>query len=107
MKKCADNIVYNATFESGELYLFNIEDPQCPPDRSLWGIFDRQDGDQIFLESGTTDHTSFDLWFALPRSYHFYRLATRSELRDYIYNIATFEAEKHSQAPTAEAHKER
>ena len=83
-------------FEPGELYIFHTSNPQCPQNESLWGVFDKCDHGKIILESGSCNHRDFMLWSPLPDEYQFCRLATRSELRDYTYNIATHELERHS-----------
>ena len=84
----------NTNLEPEELYLFNTNDPQCPPKSSLWGIFDRCNGKQILLESSSYDLTTFHLWNPLPAEYIYCRLATRKELRYYTNNIAIFESHK-------------
>lgn len=71
-------------FIAGEVYLFHKSDPLCPPESSLWGIFDKRIGSSVYLESCTRDHKHFTLWSCLPSAYRYCRLATRSELRDYI-----------------------
>ena len=73
-------------FIAGEIYLFHQSNPDCPPDTSLWGIFDRREGDTVYLESSTTDGRRFRLWHSLPRTYIYCRLSERCELRDYICN---------------------
>ena len=47
--------------------------------------------DSIYLEHSTINHSSFTLSHKLPKQYVYYRLATRSELRDYMYNFAVWE----------------
>lgn len=53
-----------------ELYLIPPPDPLCPAASSLRGIF--------------------DLWHPLPEEFVFCRRATRSELRDYVFNLAYY-----------------
>ena len=53
---------------------------------SLWGLYDRHDGNSIFLESWSTDQKHFSKGRHLPEQYRFCRLSTRSELRDYMVN---------------------
>jgi hypothetical protein len=84
-------ICSNAQFRIGELYLFHTDNPMCPPDESLWGFYDRTSMDSIYLEHSTINHSSFTLSHKLPKQYVYYRLATRSELRDYMYNFAVWE----------------
>lgn len=73
--------------QCGELYLFHCEESVCPAESSLWGVYDRREDGMIYLENSTLDHCHFRMWYPLPVSYRFYRLATRSELRDYMYNL--------------------
>lgn len=89
-----DSLICNQPLESGELYLFHSEDPLCPPESSLWGVFDHVEKDGVMLESYSLDLRSFGLWGVLPKSCHYCRLATRGELRDYTYNIALYESAK-------------
>lgn len=70
-------------FTAGEVYLFNATDRRCPADGSLWGIFDKKIGQDIYLESSTFDLFCFRYWHRLPRKYRYCRLSTRDELRDY------------------------
>lgn len=85
------NKISNTVFESEELYLFSTNNPKCPPESSLWGIFDRREGKRIVLESGSYDLRDFTLWSPLPEKYIYCRLATRKELRYYTNNIAIYE----------------
>ena len=64
--------VKQCTFKVGEVYLFHTDNPRCPDTESLWGLYDRHDGDSICLESCSADQ--------------FCRLSTRGELRDYMAN---------------------
>lgn len=84
----------NFDLEIGEVYLFHSSDPSCPCDSSIWGVFDKMDGSTICLESQSRDLRTFRLWYPLPIKFRFVRLATRSELRDYIYNLATWESSR-------------
>ncbi len=79
-------------FEVGELYLFHPTDPACPGEESLWGCYEsgRNEG-EIVLESDTMDFHLFNLRRKLPHNYKHYRLATRTELRDYMYALGLFE----------------
>lgn len=74
-------------FTEGEIYLFNRNDPTCPAEGSLWGVFDKRIGDTIYLESSSLNLQNFRKWHLLPIAYRFCRLATRSELRDYTANL--------------------
>lgn len=78
-------------FRIGDLYLFHPNNPLCPPDESLWGFYDRTSMDNIYLEHSTINLQNFILYHILPKQYRFYRLATRSELRDYMYNLGYYE----------------
>jgi len=71
----------------GELYLFHPNNPLCPSATSLWGFYDKRIGHRIYLEHSTLDMHSFRLWHKLPGGYRYYRLATRRELRDYMYHL--------------------
>lgn len=74
-------------FEVGELYLFHPTDPACPPESSLWGVFDRRSDGAILLETSSCDLMTFARWHPLAERFRCCRLAARSELRDYIYNL--------------------
>lgn len=82
-----DNIPLSYTcqtgFTVGEVYLFHSTDSCCPADGSLWGIFDKKIGTEIYLESSSFDLFGFRYWHRLPRKYRYCRLSTRAELRDY------------------------
>lgn len=71
-------------FIIGEIYLFHCCNPQCPPESSLWGVIDRQDNKNIYLESSSFDLHNFTMWHLLPIVYNYCRKASRSELRDYV-----------------------
>ena len=86
------NLNCDRPLESGELYLFHVSDPSCPPNESLWGVLDFVDGERLVLESYTLDQRCFVLWRTLPEAYRYCRRATREELRDYTYNIALYES---------------
>lgn len=73
-----------AEFLVGEVYLFHPSDSRCPAEGSLWGIFDKKIGSEIYLESSTLDLSGFRYWHRLPDKYRYCRLSTRDELRDYI-----------------------
>lgn len=68
--------VKHCNFKVGEVYLFHTDDPRCPDAESLWGLYDRHDGNSIRLESCSTDQKNFSKG----------RLSTRGELRDYMAN---------------------
>lgn len=63
-------------FRAGNLYLFHTCDRHCDPASALWGLFDKQVGDEIFLECNTTDQYHFEKWKPLPAGYRFCRMAT-------------------------------
>ena len=88
MKKQSND---NLPLIAGELYLFHTESADCPSEESLWGIVDRREGGRVHLESSSRDLRSFQLWQPLMPEYRYCRLATRSELRDYSYNLAWWE----------------
>ncbi len=68
---------------AGELYLFHPTQRCCPVGSSLWGVFDKRIGADIYLESSSRDLFGFRYWHRLPRKYRYCRLSTRDELRDY------------------------
>lgn len=78
--------VKQCTFKVGEVYLFHTDDPRCPQAESLWGLYDRHDGNSIRLESCSKDQKHFSIDRRLPVQYRFCRLSTRNELRDYMAN---------------------
>lgn len=75
----------------GELYLFHPTDRKCPTMTILFGIFDKIADGILYLESSSCDLIHFRLWHRLPDDYCCCRLASRRELRDYIFNLASFE----------------
>ena len=79
---------FNQSFIPGEVYLFHCTDPECPACGSLYGIFDKETSDAIYLESSSSDLQTFRHWHRLTDDYRYCRLAARSELRDYIFNLA-------------------
>lgn len=74
-------------FESGELYLFHRGNKRDTSNDSLWGVFDKRIGKRIYLESSSGDLRHFRLWHPLPKCYRCRRLATRSEIRDYVTGL--------------------
>ncbi len=74
-------------FHIGDLYLFHTSNPLCPASSSLWGFYDRRINGVIYLEHSSHNLRKFRLFHPLPMRYRYYRLATRSELRDYMYNM--------------------
>lgn len=83
--------VADATLQAGELYLFHSKNPLCPASSSLWGIFDKYESGRIYLESSSLNQRSFRIRHPLPPRYRYCRLSSRSELRDYIWNLSYFE----------------
>lgn len=76
----------------GDVYLFNRTNKRCPPESSLWGMFDKREGAEIYLESSSdSELCRFTLWHKLPDDYRYCRLATREELQSYIYRLTWFE----------------
>lgn len=82
---------------SGELYLFHHSDRSCPASNSLSGIIDKTSDGIIYLESSSLDLLQFRLWHRLPKHYRYYRRASGSELRDYIFNLACYECRTRSE----------
>ena len=84
----------DCNFKVGELYIFSPSEHWAKNDPLLWGIFDKQTTDgNIMLEASTRDFINFTLWKPLPQEYTCCRLATRSELRDFIFNISVWQAQ--------------
>ena len=81
-----------STFRVGDLYLFHSSNPHCPPATSLWGFHNKTTNGVIYLEHSTLDLRHFRLWHNLSKRYHYYRLATRDELRDYMYSLAIWDS---------------
>ena len=78
-------------FRLGDLYLFHPCNPRCPASSSLWGFYDKQINGVIYLEHSSHNLRNFGLCQPLPKHYRYYRLSTRGELRDYMYNLGVFE----------------
>lgn len=76
------------TLHPGELYLFCPVNQSCPSTECIWGIFNKEEQGQIFLESSSRDLKHFRLWHLLPERYRLCRIATRDELRDYVAAIS-------------------
>ncbi len=75
-------------FHIGDLYLFHSRNPHCPPAT----FHNKTTNGVIYLEHSTLDLLHFRLWHKLPKRYRYYRLATRDELRDYMYSLAIWES---------------
>ncbi len=86
-------------FRTGEVYLFHPSLPHCPTKSSLWGVFDRTSSGVIPLESSSRDLQSFRLWHPLPAQYRYCRLATRTELREYVAALMWYETHKSKVLP--------
>ena len=86
--------IVNANLCAGELYLFHVVNPHCPPNSSLWGIYDKSLNQNVYLESSTTDLLHYRIWHTLPKHYIHCRRATRYELRDYMYNMGVSDGER-------------
>ena len=78
-------------FHIGDLYLFHPTNPRCPSVSSLWCIFDKRQDNRIYAESASRDLLTFRLWLPISTHYRYARRATRSELRDYMFNLSWFE----------------
>ena len=77
----------------GDVYLFNRTNKHCPPESSLWGMFDKRIGNDIYLESSSNGNLRrFRLWHRLPDDYEYCRLATRKELGNFMFALAWFES---------------
>ena len=83
--------LHHQTFVIGDLYLFHPTKKYCPSRSSLWGIYDKTEGGIIYLESSTLNLRHFSIWHRLPPEYRFSRRASRSELRDYMYNMGYYD----------------
>lgn len=73
-----------------ELYLIPPPDPLCPSASSLRGIFDKTIDRSSRSASDSSDLQEFRLWHPLPEEFVFCRRATRSEFRDYVFNLAYY-----------------
>ena len=90
------NRIAETEFEEGEVYLFHPSDAECPAESSLWGIFGNRSRTQVFLESSAAaDLEHFVLSGLLPIDYRYCRLASRAEMRDYVYALACCERRRH------------
>ena len=69
---------FNQSFIPGEVYLFHRTDPACPADGNLYGIFNKETSDAIYLESSSSDLQTFRYWHRLVEDYRYCRLAARS-----------------------------
>lgn len=90
------NRIGDLLFEEGEVYLFHPTDAACPAESSLWGVFDRRNKTQVYLESSASaELRDFVLYGLLPIDYRYARLATRTELRDYFFALSSSERSRH------------
>lgn len=80
-------------YVTGDLYLFHPINRWCPSQDSLWGIYDKTEDGITYLESSTLDLRHFAIRHRLPPKYRYSRLATRGELRDYMYNMGYRDAQ--------------
>ncbi len=85
----------NQTFVIKDLYLFHPTKQSRPSRNRLWGIFDKTEGDIIYLESSKLDLRHFTIWHSLPKEYCYWCRATRWELRDYMYNLGHCDSRQH------------
>ena len=76
---------------AGELYLFSALNEQSGKANNLLGMFSNMVDGTIYLESSTHDYCNYSLWHPLPEGYSYFRIATRSELRDYMYGLGRWE----------------
>lgn len=81
-------------FRIGEVYLFHCNNRRCPSKSSLWAIFDKRIGNDIYVESSSNDLRRFRLWHRLPDDYVYCRLATRQELGNFMFALAWFESRR-------------
>lgn len=80
-------------FRIGEVYLFHCDNRRCPSKSSLWSIFDKRIGNDIYVESSSSGNLRrFRLWHRLPDDYEYCRLATRQELGNFMFALAWFES---------------
>lgn len=86
-------------YRAGELYLFCRTERSCRSSGRLFGIFDKEASGVLYLESSSSNLCHFHLWHRLPRGYRCSRRATRSELRDYIFNLACYEYRRTGHRP--------
>ncbi len=94
VRNLLSNYIAAEKFTIGDVYLFHKTNPQCPAGSSLWGVFDKCKDGEIYLESCSTDNEKFDNWCRLPEGYMYCRLATRPELRRYIFDQTWYESRK-------------
>lgn len=76
---------------AGELYLFSAIGEQLRKQNKLLGVLSDVVDGTIYLESSTHDYCNYRLWHPLPEGYSYFRIATRSELRDYMYGLGRWE----------------
>lgn len=76
---------------AGELYLFSAIGEQLRKQNKLLGVLSDVVDGTIYLESSTHDYCNYSLWHPLPEGYSYFRIATRSELRDYMYGLGRWE----------------
>ena len=82
----------------GELYLFHPTKPLGPEGESLWGIVGEIEEQCIVLESCTINQRDFGFNQPLSPHFSYARRASRTELRDYAYNLALGDLNRQRQA---------
>lgn len=76
-----------STLEIGDLYVFTNQNNTG----RFWGIFGGHDAaGKIILETASNDFNHFYQQMALPDDYQHVVAATRSELRDFAYNMGYY-----------------
>lgn len=75
-------------FRTAEVYLFSPVRRPVDPCSCLWGVVDCMTQGQIRMEILSYGFSEYLLNCTLPEGFRFARMATRDELRDFVYNIA-------------------
>lgn len=82
-------------FRTGEVYLFSPIRRPADPASCLWGMVEQVRKERLHMEILSYGFTEFRLDCTLPEGFRYARLATRDELRDFIYNVASREGARY------------
>lgn len=82
-------------FRIGEVYLFSPAHRPTDASSCLWGVVNDQLGERLHMEILSYGFSEYCLDCFLPEGFRYARLATRDELRDFVYNVAYREGACH------------
>lgn len=87
--------IANIRFQGGDVYLFSPASRPTDASSCLWGVVDGYLAGRLHMEILSYGFSEYRLDCLLPEGFRFARLATRDELRDFVYNVAFREGACH------------